>query len=340
MKNNCKDTILYIQQTYEMLGTNSKYFDKVVDATVDYLVARIQLSSKTPEEKFSRPKKKTDSEPNSETNIGPNAVYGRKTKREIDPNIENILRRVLTNKIKKHLNPKYVGPPFLLFDKVSHYRDAGKNGYNTLFKPSADRIDCEKDYVDGNIDIKTMFDNMGKGGKSEYDFNEYKFNELNNNKMKNQNNTHNTIQLTPDQDGVIKYLINTGYANCAAKAYGQYTTKDEPTITITTNLKQSIQTNEKKSSSQRAADRFNDYLKNKPLEELGNNDNLSGYTNITVRDDKGNDFYKLKIRSIGKFIVEKNIQLYKLGKSEYYITNKDYSEFKKNNKPTKIRQAA
>jgi len=322
MKNNRKDTILYIQQTYEKLRTDSEYHNKVVDATVDYLVGCIKLSAKPPKEKTGSP-------------------MGRKTKREIDPNIENILRRVLTNKIKKHLNPKYVGPPFLLFDTASHYRDAGKNGYNTLFKPSADRIDCEKDYVDGNIDIKTMFDNMGKGGKSESDFNEYKFNELNNNKMKNQNNTlnNNTIQLTEVQNGLIKHLIRIGDVDYAVEVYGKLTT-DKPTITITTNLKQSIQTNEKKSSSQRAADRFNDYLKNKPLEELGNNDNLSGYTNITVRDDKGNDFYKLKIRSIGKFIVEKNIQLYKKGKSEYYIKKEDYSEFKKNNKPTKIRQAA
>jgi len=326
MKNNRRDTILYIQQTYEKLRTDSKYHDKVVDATVDYLVARIQLSAKPTEERFSRPKKKTDSEPNSETNIGPNAVYGRKTKREIDPNIKNILREVLTNKIKKHLNRNYTGRKFLLFDKASHYSEAKKNGYNTLFKPSADRIDCEKDYVKDNIDIKTLYDNKGKGGNSESDFNEYNnSNKLNNNKkMKNQNNTHNTTQLTEVENGLIKHLILIGCTPYAVMAFDQLTTAQS---VVTIKPKLTIQTNGKKSSSQRAADRFNTCLKDKPLKKLENNDNLNGYTDITVRGSKGNDFYRLKISLIGKFIVKDNIQLYKKGKSNYYIKKELYLKF-------------
>jgi len=330
MKNNRKDTTLYIQQTYEKLGTDSKYFDEVVDATVDYLVGCIKLSAKPNDERLSPTKEKPDNDIT--------VVYGRKTKREIDPNIKNILREVLTNKIKKHLNRNYTGRKFLLFHKASHYRKAGKNGYNTLFKPSVDRINCEKDYVDGNIDIKTLYDNKGKGGNDEYDFNEYNnSNKLNNNKMKNQNNTHNTIQLTPYQDGLIKYLISTGSANFGVEVWTQIVTA-QTVVNTTTKPKLTIQTNGKKSSSQRAADRFNDCLKNKPLKKLENNDNLSGYTDITVRDDKGNDFYKLKISPIGKFIVKDNIQLYKWGKSEYYIETKDYLKFE--NESTKIPQTA
>ena len=332
MKNNCKNTTLYIQQTYEKLGTDSEYFDKVVDAGVGYLEAHIKLSSKTPEEKFSRTKEKTDSEVN--------IVYGRKIKRDICPDIKNILKGVLTDKIKEHLNPNYVGPKFLLFDKVSHYSEANKNGYNTLFKPSVDRIDCEKDYVEGNIDIKTMYDNMGKGSKSESDFNEYNnFNKLNNNKMKNQNNTpnNNTIQLKPIQDDLVKYFVDSGSANYAANALYQFKT-EQSTFNITTNPKQPIQTNQKKSSSQMAAERFNNHLKTKKLLELAN---TADYQNITVSDNKGNDFYKLKISSMGKFIVKNGIQLYKKGKSQYYISNKDYDDYSKfMNKSTETQQSA
>jgi hypothetical protein len=163
--------------------------------------------------------------------------------------------------------------------------------------------------------------------------------------MKNQNNTpnNNTIELNKDQDGVIKYLIDTGYADYAAKAFGQYTTTDEHTITITTNLKQSIQTNIQ-TKFRMTVNRFNTYLKDKPLEKLGNN--VSDYKNITVRGSKGNDFCRLKVSPIGRYIVEKNIQLYKLDKSEYYIKKEDYSDFEnyKNNinknKRIKIQQAA
>jgi len=330
MKNNRKDTTLYIQQTYEKLGTDSKYFDEVVDATVDYLVGCIKLSAKPNEERLSPTKEKPDNDIT--------VVYGRKTKREIDPNIKNILREVLTNKIKKHLNRNYTGRKFLLFHKASHYREAGKNGYNTLFKPSVDRINCEKDYVDGNIDIKTMYDNKGKGGNDESDFNEYNnSNKLNNNKMKNQNNTpnNNTIQLTVDEDRLIKYFVETNSVNYAVMALTQLTTAQS---VVTIKPKGTIQTNGKKSSNKRAANRFNAYLQDKPYETLGGNDNLNGYIDITVRGSKGNDFYKLKISPIGKFIVEKNIQLYKWGKSRYYITTKDYLRFK--NESTKMPQAA
>lgn len=330
MKNNRKDTTLYIQQTYERLETDSKYFDEVVDAGVDYLVGCIRLSAKPNEERFSPTKEKPDSDIT--------VVYGRKTKREIDPNIKNILREVLTNKIKKHLNPNYTGRKFLLFHKASHYREAGKNGYNTLFKPSVDRIDCEGDYVDGNIDIKTMYDNKGKGGNSESDFNEYNnSNKLNNNKMKNQNNTlnNNTTQLTADEDRLIKYFVETNSVNYAVMALTQLTTAQS---VVTIKPKLTIQTNGKKSSNERAANRFNAYLQDKPYETLGGNDDLSGYTDITVRGSKGNDFYKLKISPIGKFIVEKNIQLYKWGKSQYYITTKDYLRFTNNS--TEMGQAA
>lgn len=329
MKNNRKDTTLYIQQTYERLETDSKYFDEVVDAGVDYLVGCIRLSAKPNEERFSPTKEKPDSDIT--------VVYGRKTKREIDPNIKNILREVLTNKIKKHLNPNYTGRKFLLFHKASHYREAGKNGYNTLFKPSVDRIDCKKDYVEGNIDIKTMHDNKGKGSNSESDSTEYNnFNKLNNNKMKNQNNT---IQLTPDQDRLIKYFVETDSVNYAVMALTQLTTA-QSVVNITTKPKRTIQTNGKKSSYQRDRDVFATYLENNPLEYLKDTDNLNGYTDITVRGSKGNDFSKLKISPIGKFIVKENIQLYKGGKSEYYIKTEDYSKFMENNKSTKMGLAA
>jgi len=335
MKNNRKDTTLYIQQTYEKLRTDSKYFDEVVDATVDYLVGCIKLSAKPNEERLSPTKEKPDNDIT--------VVYGRKTKREIDPNIKNILKEVLTNKIKKHLNRNYTGRKFLLFHKASHYREAGKNGYNTLFKPSVDRINCEKDYVDGNIDIKTMYDNKGKGGNDESDFNEYNnSNKLNNNKMKNQNNTpnNNTIQLTADEDRLIKYFVETNSVNYAVMALTQLTTAQS---VVTIKPKGTIQTNGKKSPYQRHGGAFNAYLENNPLKTLGDNDNLSGYTEITVSGKKGNDFSKLRISPIGKFIVEKNIQLYRWGKSRYYIKTNRHSEYENstnNNKPTKMPQAA
>lgn len=332
MKNDCKDTTLYIQQTYEKLGTDSEYFNKVVNACVNYLVGCIRLSAKPPKEKFSPNKEKADD--------GVKVVYGRTTERKISSNIKNILKEVLKNKIKNHFNPYYTGPKFLLFDTASHYREAGKNGYNTLFKPSADRIDCEGDYVDGNIDIKTMYDNKGKGGNSESDFNEYNnSNKLNNNKMKNQNNTlnNNTTQLTADEDRLIKYFVETNSVNYAVMALTQLTTAQS---VVTIKPKLTIQTNGKKSSYQRDRDVFATYLENNPLEYLKDTDNLNGYTDITVRGSKGNDFSKLKISPIGKFIVKENIQLYKGGKSEYYIKTEDYSKFMENNKSTKMGLAA
>jgi hypothetical protein len=285
----------------------------------------IELSAKPTKERFSPNKKKPDGDVI--------VVYGRKTKREISPDINNILREVLTNKIREHLNPNYTGHKFLLFDKVSYYSDAKKNGYNTLFKPSVDRIDCKKDYVDGNIDIKTIYDNKGKGGNSESDSIEYNnSNKLNNNKMKNQNNTpnNNTTQLTADEDRLIKYFVETNSVNYAVMALTQLTTAQS---VVTIKPKLTIQTNGKKSSNEQAA-------KDKPYETLGGNDDLSGYTDITVRGSKGNDFSKLRISPIGKFIVEENIQLYKWGKSQYYITTKDYLKFMENNKPTEVGLAA
>lgn len=125
-----------------------------------------------------------------------------------------------------------------------------------------------------------MYDNKGKGGNDESDFNEYNnSNILNNNKMKNQNNTlnNNTIQLTEVQNRLIKHFVDNSEVHYAVAVFGQLT-KDEPTITITTNLKQSIQTNIQ-TPFKMVVTRFNNYLKNKPAEELG--DNVSGYRNIT-----------------------------------------------------------
>lgn len=97
-------------------------------------------------------------------------TFGRTKRLDIEVTFEDILEHII------RINGKCerTGIPFPLVSKDEHYsmKFARQLGFNPLISPSCDRIDPNKGYVLGNIQIVIQFYNIGKGAKSQTETNE------------------------------------------------------------------------------------------------------------------------------------------------------------------------
>jgi hypothetical protein len=166
--------------------------DKILTAAARYLMSKMKSSSRTAKEK-------------GQSN-------GRKKRRIISVDLHFLKNLLLEN----NFSCPNTGHKFVMFNTAQEYQEADTNKtVNPLLLPSADRINSDLDYVEGNIEITTLFYNNGKGNKTKEQALEalnIKTNNMSN--LKTQNKTINK-QL-------LDYYIDSNDFE-RAEAYFQYT---------------------------------------------------------------------------------------------------------------------
>jgi hypothetical protein len=147
--------------------------DKILTAAARYLMSKMKSSSRTAKEK-------------GQSN-------GRKKRRIISVDLHFLKNLLLEN----NFSCPNTGHKFVMFNTAQEYQEADTNKtVNPLLLPSADRINSDLDYVEGNIEITTLFYNNGKGNKTKEQALEalnIKINNMSN--LKTQNKTITTQHL-------------------------------------------------------------------------------------------------------------------------------------------------
>jgi|694.fasta_scaffold31151_14 hypothetical protein len=166
--------------------------DKILTAAARYLMSKMKSSSRTAKEK-------------GQSN-------GRKKRRIISVDLHFLKNLLLEN----NFSCPNTGHKFVMFNTAQEYQEADTNKtVNPLLLPSADRINSDLDYVEGNIEITTLFYNNGKGNKTKEQALEalnIKINNMSN--LKTQNKTINKQLLD-------YYMDSNDFER--AEAYFQYT---------------------------------------------------------------------------------------------------------------------
>lgn len=117
--------------------------DKILTACARYLMAKMKRSARTANEKGQK--------------------NGRKKRRVISVDI-HYLKNLL---IKNNFSCPNTGHQFVMFNTATEYKEADTSKtVNPLLLPSVDRISSDLDYIEGNIEITTLFYNNGKGNKT------------------------------------------------------------------------------------------------------------------------------------------------------------------------------
>ena len=117
--------------------------DRILTAAARYVLGKMKKSARTAKEKGQE--------------------NGRKVRRVISVDVFYIKTILLKN----NFTCPNTGHQFPMFNTAKQYKEADTNQIgNPLLLPSADRIDSSLDYIEGNIEITTIFYNNGKGNKT------------------------------------------------------------------------------------------------------------------------------------------------------------------------------
>ena len=116
---------------------------RILMAAARYVLDKMKSSSRTAKEKGQQ--------------------NGRKVRRVISVDLDYLKALLLKN----NFSCPNTGHQFPMFNTAKEYKEADTNKIiNPLMLPSADRIDSSLDYIEGNIEITTIFYNNGKGDKT------------------------------------------------------------------------------------------------------------------------------------------------------------------------------
>jgi hypothetical protein len=117
--------------------------DRILTAAAKYVLDKMKSSSRTAKEKGQQ--------------------NGRKVRRVISVDLDYLKALLLKN----NFSCPNTGVKFPMFNTAQEYKEAAtKKIINPLSLPSGDRINSDLDYVEGNIEITTLFYNNGKGNKT------------------------------------------------------------------------------------------------------------------------------------------------------------------------------
>ena len=117
--------------------------DRILMAAARYVLDKMKSSSRTAKEKGQK--------------------NGRKVRRVISVDLDYLKALLLKN----NFSCPNTGHRFPMFNTAKEYKEADTNKIiNPLMLPSGDRIDSNLDYIEGNIEITTIFYNNGKGNKT------------------------------------------------------------------------------------------------------------------------------------------------------------------------------